>query len=182
MNYERATTEFFADQKGTQEEMNDIEESLSSQENKMFLGSILWPLTYPVVWYVKIKTIKMQWSLSREHCLSYTLLQKVVEFLKRWEMELNTVLYSILEVLFFLIIVIHLKINLGRLDKVCPKFISRWMTIRKKGSSKGHKPISKAKIKIGGSILFLLLGLIYEPTSKPAASAIFIFIILSLSN
>ena len=57
MNYERATTEFFVDQKGIQEEMNDIEESLSDQENKMFLESILWPLTYPVVSYVKIKTI-----------------------------------------------------------------------------------------------------------------------------
>ena len=41
MNYERATTEFFVDQKGAQEEMNDIEESLSDQENKMFLESIL---------------------------------------------------------------------------------------------------------------------------------------------
>ena len=34
--------------------MNDIEESLSDQENKKLLVSILQPLTHPVISYVEI--------------------------------------------------------------------------------------------------------------------------------
>ena len=53
-NYERPKSEFFVDRIRTKEEMNDIEESLSDQENKKLLVSILQPLTHPVISYVEI--------------------------------------------------------------------------------------------------------------------------------
>ena len=53
-NYERSKFEFFVDQIRTKEEMNDIEESLSDQENKKLLASILQPLTHPVISHVEI--------------------------------------------------------------------------------------------------------------------------------
>ena len=53
-NYERPKFEFFVDQIRTKEEMNDIEESLSDQENKKLLASILQPLTHPVISHVEI--------------------------------------------------------------------------------------------------------------------------------
>ena len=98
-NYERPTSKVFVDQIRTEEEMNDIEESLSDQENKKLLVGILQPLTYPVISCVEMCTIKIQRNLSREHCLSYTLLKEVVEFLKRLKMEFfmkNAIYYSFL--------------------------------------------------------------------------------------
>ena len=53
-NYERPTSEFFVDSIRTEEEMNDIEEILSDQENKKLLVNILQPLTHPVISYVEI--------------------------------------------------------------------------------------------------------------------------------
>ena len=52
-NYETPISEFFVEHIRTEEEMNDMEESLSDHENKKLMVSIPQPLTHFVILYVE---------------------------------------------------------------------------------------------------------------------------------